>query len=145
MFQEEDCEWTYSVFEDYWRCEEQMERPLEPTKNELLKLNKRLHTLLLGGKRKGASDILNKGGSFAYFNFEGICHAAETGNIDIFYDIFENSKYSNVIDIDLGKDLLDSANDEGHTDLAELIKHYSANFVECIEDANLIGMNSFRN
>ena len=111
--------------------------------NNCLVLNKKLHNLLLNGRKKGASEIINQGASFSYFNFEGICHAADTGNIAIFYDIFEKKSYMNLIDTDLGNDLMESATENGHIDLAELISHYSGNFLETIENQNLIGMNAF--
>jgi len=117
---------------------------IEPkTKRELLGLNKKLHKLLTSGKRSGASELINQGASFAYFNFEGICEAAEHGNIEIFYDIFDNTDFQERIDMDLGNDLMESAKENGHINLFELIKHHSDKFLEKIENQNLAGMNAF--
>jgi len=113
------------------------------TTQELLLLNKKLHKLLRSGKKSGASELINQGASFAYFNFEGICQAAEDGNMDIFYDIFDNTDFAGLIDVDLGNDLMESAEETGHTDLAELIGSYSEEFLEKIENQNLAGMNAF--
>lgn len=113
------------------------------TNRELLGLNKKLHKLLKSGKKSGASELINEGASFAYFNFEGICQAAEDGNMDIFYDIFDNTDFLGLIDVDLGNDLMESAEENGHTDLAEVIRSYSEEFLEKIEKQNLAGMNAF--
>ena len=51
----------------------------------------------MAGKVTGVEDALRKGGSLAYFNFDGICSAAENGKIAIFQMIFEKLDYTRLI------------------------------------------------
>ena len=116
--------------------------PLKPGMNQK-QLNKFLHNSLKMGKTDGIKEALERGASLAYFNFEGICEAAEFGHIEIFKIIFEQLPYQNLIDKDLGDDLIESAIEDGHDDLAEYIRQFSSNLLENIPEQNLNGMDDY--
>ena len=110
-----------------------------PSKN----LNKFIHKQLMRGKIEGVEDALREGGSLAYFNFDGICSAAENGNIAIFRMIFDKLDYKRLIDKSLGVDLCETAQEEGHNSLAIYLRSKLENLLDTIENENLDGLDNY--
>lgn len=109
-----------------------------------IKRNKFIHKQLMGGKVTGVEEALREGGSLAYFNFEGICSAAENGKIAIFKMIFEKLDYSILIDRALGVDLYETASEEGHDVLASYLSNKIEGLRETIENENLDGLDNYK-
>ena len=107
------------------------------------KLNKFIHKQLMAGKVTGVEEALREGGSLAYFNFDGICSAAENGKIAIFQMIFEKLDYTRLIDKDLGIDLCETAAEEGHHTLVKYLRSKLENLLDKIENENLDGLDNY--
>ena len=107
------------------------------------KLNKFIHKQLMAGKITGVEEALREGGSLAYFNFDGICSAAENGKIGIFQMIFEKLDYTKLIDKALGVDLWETAQEEGHETLAIYLRSKLENLQDTIENENLDGLDNY--
>jgi hypothetical protein len=107
------------------------------------KLNKFIHKQLMAGRVTGVEDALREGGSLAYFNFDGICGAAENGKIAIFQMIFEKLDYTRLIDKALGVDLCETAEEEGHSTLATYLRGKLENLLDTIENENLDGLDNY--
>ena len=107
------------------------------------KLNKFIHKQLMAGKVTGVEDALREGGSLAYFNFDGICSAAENGKIGIFRMIFEKLDYTRLIDKALCTDLCETAEEEGHDTLAIYLRSKRENLMDTIENENLDGLDDY--
>ena len=97
----------------------------------------------MGGKITGVEEALREGGSLAYFNFDGICSAAENGKIGIFQMIFEKLDYTKLIDKALGVDLYETAQEEGHETLAIYLRSKLENLQDTIENENLDGLDNY--
>jgi hypothetical protein len=106
-------------------------------------LNKFIHKQLMGGKITGVEEALREGGSLAYCNFDGICSAAENGKIGIFKMIFEKLDYTKLIDMALGIDLCETAEEEGHKTLATYLRSKLENLLDRIENENLDGLDNY--
>ena len=107
------------------------------------KLNKFIHKQLMAGKVTGVEEALQEGGSLAYFNFDGICSAAENGKIAIFQMIFEKLDYTKLIDKALGVDLCETAEEEGHDTLATYLRSKLENLLDTIDNENLDGLDNY--
>jgi len=107
------------------------------------KLNKFIHKQLMAGKVTGVEEALREGGSLAYFNFDGICSAAENGKIAIFQMIFEKLDYTRLIDKALGIDLCETAKEEGHNTLATYLRSKLENLLDTIDNENLDGLDNY--
>ena len=117
--------------------------PLPKKKMGKKEVNKEIHQCLKKRNTEGLKAALKKGGSLAYYNFEGICRAAERGHMDVFQVVFEQVDYTQLIDQELGEDLYDTALEEGHTRVAEYINSKRGNLKENLENANLSGMDAY--
>ena len=106
-------------------------------------LNKFLHNSLKMGKTDGIVEAINSGASIAYLNFEAICEAAEFGHMDVFKVIFEQLPFQKLIDKDLATDLIESAEEDGHDDLASYISQFKDQLLDDIQDQNLNGMDDY--
>ena len=122
-----------------------LKRISSPTKKMVKKeLNKEIHHCLKKRNIEGLETALKQGGSLAYYNFEGICSAAERGHMDIFRVVFEQVDYTELIDQELGEDLYETALEEGHKKVAEYINSKLCNLKENLENANLSGMDAYK-
>ena len=119
------------------------QRPTKVQHTCSTQLNKFIHKQLMAGKVTGVEDALRKGGSLAYFNFDGICSAAENGKIAIFQMIFEKLDYTRLIDKALGVDLCETAEEEGHNTLATYLRGKLENLLDKIENENLDGLDNY--
>jgi hypothetical protein len=117
--------------------------PLPKKKMGSKEVNKEIHQCLKKRNTEGLKAALKKGGSLAYYNFEGICRAAERGHMDIFQVVFEQVDYTELIDQELGEDLYETALEEGHKKVAEYINSKRGNLKENLENANLSGMDAY--
>ena len=97
----------------------------------------------MAGKITGVEEALREGGSLAYFNFDGICSAAENGKIGIFKMIFEKLDYTKLIDVALGIDLCETAEEEGHKTLATYLRSKLENLLDTIDNENLDGLDNY--
>ena len=102
-------------------------------------LNKKLRKALAGGRGDDVARLMEEGGSVAYQNYDGINTAAEKGKLKTFQGIFEKLDYRRYIDAQLIRDLMESAEEEGHVELHRYLSNYEGNCLENIPDENMAG------
>ena len=117
------------------------------SRSEQKKVNRDLYTALKRNKGANIAELIEKGGSISYLNFEGIVLAAEKGHLDVFKVLFEEIDYKTIIDSGLLADLYETAqdgfeesNDAKFKKLHDYLTSYIGKVPEKIENQNLRGM-----